>query len=243
MKVAFVGPTVPDAVRLAGNTLTIRPPARQGDVLRAVRDGAAAIGLIDGNFEYVAPVWHKEILFALSEGVAVFGAASMGALRAAECADFGMAGIGEIFRQYVSGEAEDDSDVALLHAPEELGYAPLTIPLVNVRATLRRLLELRSFSVEDAACVEEAVSSLFYKERTWGAIAARARLMTSGDALIGKLRAGYVDQKRADGLELLEALRSHPGERQHVKCQWTFHATSLWKRALDPLPYSTGEPA
>ncbi len=79
MKVAFVGPTVPDAVRLAGNTLTIRPPARQGDVLRAVRDGAAAIGLIDGNFEYVAPVWHKEILFALSEGAAVFGAASMGA--------------------------------------------------------------------------------------------------------------------------------------------------------------------
>jgi hypothetical protein len=238
MKVVFVGPTVPDAVRLAGDTLTIRPPARQGDVLRAVHDGAAAIGLIDGNFEHVAPVWHKEILFALSEGVAVFGAASMGALRAAECADFGMAGIGEIFRQYASGEAEDDSDVALLHAPEELGYAPLTIPLVNVRATLRRLLELRSLSVEDAADVEEAASSLFYKERSWGAIAARARLVTNGDALIGKLRAGYVDQKRADGLELLETLRSHTGERQHAKCQWTFHATSLWARALDPLPTS-----
>lgn len=243
MKVVFVGPTVPDAVRLAGDALTIRPPARQGDVLRAVHDGAAAIGLIDGNFEHVAPVWHKEILFALSQGVAVFGAASMGALRAAECADFGMAGIGEIFRQYASGEAEDDSDVALLHAPEELGYAPLTIPLVNVRATLRRLLELQSLSVEDAADVEEAASSLFYKERSWGAIAAHARLITSGDALIRKLRAGYVDQKRADGLELLETLRSHTGERQHAKCQWTFHATSLWARALDPLPTSTNKPA
>lgn len=243
MKVVFVGPTVPDAVRLAGDALTICPPARQGDVLRAVHDGAAAIGLIDGNFEHVAPVWHKEILFALSEGVAVFGAASMGALRAAECADFGMAGIGEIFRQYASGEAEDDSDVALLHAPEELGYAALTIPLVNVRATLRRLLELRSLSVEDAADVEEAASSLFYKERSWGAIAANARLITGGDALIRKLRAGYVDQKRADGLELLETLRSHTGERQHAQCQWTFHATSLWARALDPLPTSTNKPA
>ncbi|MFQ6162987.1 TfuA-like protein [Sinorhizobium meliloti] len=243
MKVVFVGPTVPDAVRLAGDALTIRPPARQGDVLRAVHDGAAAIGLIDGNFEHVAPVWHKEILFALSQGVAVFGAASMGALRAAECANFGMAGIGEIFRQYASGEAEDDSDVALLHAPEELGYAALTIPLVNVRATLRRLLELRSLSVEDAADVEEAASSLFYKERSWGAIAANARLITGGDALIRKLRAGYVDQKRADGLELLETLRSHPGERQHAKCEWTFRATSLWARALDPLPTSTNEPA
>ena len=88
MKVVFVGPSFPDIGKLSD--VEIRPPACQGDVMRAVRDGATAIGLIDGQFEFVAPVWHKELLFALSQNIGVFGAASMGALRAAECAAFGM---------------------------------------------------------------------------------------------------------------------------------------------------------
>lgn len=243
MKVVFVGPTVPDAAGLTDGKLTIRAPASQGDILRAVHDGAAAIGLIDGNFEYVAPVWHKEILFALSEGVAVFGSASMGALRAAECAAFGMAGIGEIYRQYATGELEDDSDVALLHAPEELGYAPLTLPLVNIRSTLRRLLEARSLSAEDAARIEEAASSVFYKERTFTAIAARASIVTSDDLDIDRLRTSYVDQKRLDGLELLKVLASQPDVRQIAARDWEFRSTSLWERALDYAQPSTNEPA
>ena len=94
MKVLFVGPSLPDAAVLCGRTIHVRPPAAHGDVLAAVRAGATAIGIVDGNFEHVAPVWHKEILHALDKGIAVFGAASMGALRAAECHTFGMVGIG-----------------------------------------------------------------------------------------------------------------------------------------------------
>ncbi len=236
MRVVFVGPTVPDAAEIAGGAILVRPPATQGDILRAVRDGANAIGLIDGNFEHVPPVWHKEILFALSEGVTVLGAASMGALRAAECDAFGMVGIGAIYRQYATGETEDDSDVALLHAPEELGYAPLTLPLVNVRATLRRLSERRTIAAEHAAAVAQAAAKLFYKERSWSAIITGARLPPDAerDALATKLRAGYVDQKRADALELFEELGriSGPGQSQQ---EWTFNATSLWTRLRDRI--------
>ncbi len=85
MKVIFVGPSLPDAASFAGDDAFVCPPAVQGDVLAAVKRGASVIGLIDGGFEYTAPVWHKEILYALSQNVAVLGAASMGALRAAEC--------------------------------------------------------------------------------------------------------------------------------------------------------------
>ena len=42
--------------------------------------GYRRIGIIDGHFGNVPSVWHKEILFALSKGVEVSGAASMGAL-------------------------------------------------------------------------------------------------------------------------------------------------------------------
>ncbi|AUX80337.1 MULTISPECIES: TfuA-like protein [Sinorhizobium] len=234
MKILFVGPTVPDAARIAGDALAVRPPATQGDLVRAVNEGATAIGLIDGNFEYVAPVWHKEILFALSQGVAVLGAASMGALRAAECAPFGMVGIGAVFRQYIDGETVDDSDVALLHAPRELGYAPLTVPLVNLRATLRHLTEQNLLSHSDAARTADAAASLFYKERSWAAIFARAGFASGTDAVM--LRANYVDQKRIDALELLEALQRMPAERRAAPRDWNFNATSLWTTMLSRLP-------
>ena len=143
MKALFAGPSLyGDIVAgriAAAPDVVCRGPAAQGDVAAAVLDGATAIGLVDGRYEDVAAPWHKEILFALSEGVAVYGGGSLGALRAAECAHFGMIGVGEIFARYMSGDLVDDSAVAQLHAPAELDYLPLTEALVNVEATIRRL--------------------------------------------------------------------------------------------------------
>lgn len=166
MKIVFVGPTLPDAQRIAGDAITVLPPAVQSDILQATERGATAIGLVDGNFEQVAPVWHKEILYALTQGVQVFGAASMGALRAAECAPFGMTGIGEVYRQYAQCERVDDADVALIHSPAELGHLPLTLPLVNVDMTLRHLRDRQLLSAEAAAAIGGAAAGIFYKERT-----------------------------------------------------------------------------
>ncbi|RYG97907.1 MAG: antibiotic resistance protein, partial [Alphaproteobacteria bacterium] len=150
MKVVFVGPSLSNANDLSGHQIEIRPPAVQGDMLRAVRDGATVIGLVDGGFEYTAPVWHKEILYALSRRVAVVGAASMGALRAAECQPFGMVGVGRIFNDYASGELVDDADVALLHGPMEYGFRPITLPMVNIRATLKALEDRQIFTKVEA---------------------------------------------------------------------------------------------
>lgn len=57
------------------------PPASQGDVYRAAVKRPAAIGIIDGRFHDTPAVWHKEILWALAQGIPVYGSASMGALR------------------------------------------------------------------------------------------------------------------------------------------------------------------
>ena len=59
-------------------------PSAQGDVYRVAQERPSAIGIVDGYFEGVLSVWHKEILWAMAEGIHVFGSASMGALRAAE---------------------------------------------------------------------------------------------------------------------------------------------------------------
>jgi hypothetical protein len=98
-------------------------PAKAGDIADTVRlDNPRQIVLIDGLFHQSLAVWHKELVFALLEGVACIGAASMGALRAAEMHRYGMIGVGKIFQMYRDGE-EDDSLVAMDFEPGT--YRPL----------------------------------------------------------------------------------------------------------------------
>ena len=142
MKVLFAGPSLAkDLPQLRMRTipdLILAAPAACGDIAKATVEGATAIGIVDGYFEASRAIWHKEVLFALCSGVRVAGAASMGALRAAECSSFGMIGIGEVFSRYASGDLVDDADVAQIYAPAELGYLSLSEPWVNVEPTSRK---------------------------------------------------------------------------------------------------------
>ncbi len=225
MKVVFVGPSLPNACNMAADGIDIRPPACQGDVMQAVADGAAAIGLIDGQFATAAPVWHKELLFALSKNIPVYGAASMGALRAAECAAYGMTGIGKIFEDYASGARVDDADVALIYGPAELGYPPLSIPLVNAEATIANMAQLGLMEEVHCDKLRSAASQLFFKRRSWKTIAELAGV--EFEMLMRALKLGWVDQKKLDAMALLEAFST-----DLPKCQpsdWQFQATPLFR--------------
>ncbi|MBX5480261.1 MAG: hypothetical protein IRZ16_00205 [Myxococcaceae bacterium] len=168
--IVFLGPSLPaaEARRLAPRA-TFWPPARQGDIWRALKMRPRAIALIDGVFEAQPSVWHHELLAALDAGVAVFGASSMGALRAAELRDHGMVGIGRIFERYARGAA-DDGDVALLHADAEHGFRPLTVPLVNAEHAVELARRAKVLSPAEARAVLRAARALHYQERTWPAI-------------------------------------------------------------------------
>lgn len=237
MKIVFAGPSLPDAGLFCGPGITLRPPAVQGDILRSVLDGANVIGLIDGNFEFTAPVWHKEILYGLFQGVQIFGSSSMGALRAAECDRFGMIGIGEVYRRYVAEETTDDSDVALLHAPAELGYRPLTLPLVNLVSTIEHMVAEGRITHGQAAELTSAAGGIFYKERTWARIAEAADEIDPPlvAGFLEELRASYIDVKRADAIDLVDAVKKAENRRSQSKPSWDFHATSIWNSVLNEM--------
>ena len=148
--IVFAGPSLAGADAAMPMDFVLAPPARQGDVYRAAQMRPAAIGIIDGYFEGVPSVWHKEILWALSRGIPVYGSASIGALRAAEMQSCGMIGVGEIFSAYHDGVLEADDEVALLHGPAEAGFLGLTEPLVNVRATCRAAIADGAVADEEA---------------------------------------------------------------------------------------------
>jgi len=235
MKTLFAGPSLYGDIvggRIAAAPgIVCRGPAAQGDVAAAVLDGATAIGLVDGRYEDVAAPWHKEILFALSEGVAVYGGGSLGALRAAECAHFGMIGVGEIFARYVSGDLVDDSAVAQLHAPAELDHLPLTEALVNVEATIRRLAARRTIDSALAAALEASARGLFFKRMTFQAVIERAGAPAS---LIALLADNRVDQKRADALALVAQLQGRDDARA-AKPDWELARPVAWRRQIERL--------
>ncbi|WP_104400245.1 TfuA-like protein [Vibrio penaeicida] len=169
--IVFSGPSISiDDIKHHLPDADIRPPAKQGDIYIAVQEEPKIIALIDGFFERVPAVWHKEILYAMSRGIHVYGSSSMGALRAAELDSFGMVGIGEIYQQFTSGKLEDDDEVALIHAPAHLGYQPISRAMVDLRNDLSRTTERNLISTSLATCIEHDLKALWYPNRTLEAL-------------------------------------------------------------------------
>ena len=229
--VVFVGPSLAGAPVAAPPGVAIEGPAAAGDVYRAARGGARVIGLADGVFEDRPTVWHKEILWALERGVRVIGAASLGALRAAECAPFGMVGIGRIFERARDGGIEDDSDLAVVHAPAELGWQPLTEARLNVRATLDAAVAAGVLSRRDGRALGVRAAETPFRRLTW-AVLTEPLDAAARDRLTAWLPAGRIDLKRADALALLDAVAAAAGAPAPPPAGFRLAETRYWRAAV-----------
>lgn len=230
--IVFVGPTLrPEEIAAAGEFLCL-PPVAQGDVYRAALRRPRAIGIIDGYFSGARSVWHKEILWAISEGIHFFGSASMGALRAAELHNLGMRGIGRIFETFRDGVLEDDDEVAVVHGPAEIGYLPASEAMVNIRATLALTEAKGVLSPGSRRALEAFAKALFFADRNWPALLAGAAAHGVPDSELAALRdwlpEGRVDQKRLDALEMLAAMTETLAAGEPMRPAFHFEWTHLW---------------
>jgi hypothetical protein len=242
----FIGPTI--SVREAREFLgaAFLPPARQGDIMRVVSTlKPQAIGLIDGYFQSVPSVWHKEILWAIHRGVHVFGAASMGALRAAELTTFGMRGIGRIYEGYRDGllsgcggaPFEDDDEVAVVHGPADAGYIALADAMVNIRCTLANACAAGIVDEKERDHLVSIAKSIFFPERSYTLMIARAVEAGVDATQLAKLEAwlpaGRVNQKKIDAIALLKTMNSFlASDPAPARAAFAFQHTTLWETAL-----------
>ena len=213
--VIFLGPSLPIAEAREILDAVYLPPAKQSDLLSAVTTYSPdIIGLIDGVFLSLPSVWHKEILYALEQGVAVYGASSMGALRAAETEAFGMIGVGEIYQMYARGELLDDDEVVMVHGPKDTEYRRLSEPMVNVRATFHRAKNEGIINKNLCEQLTAIAKSIYFPERTFSAIFRQAATAGILPDILEKMahfaKENYVDIKRQDAISLLETLRDLP---------------------------------
>jgi hypothetical protein len=240
--IVFLGPTLPRAQATGILDASYLPPAEQGSVVRAVRTYMPrAIVLIDGSFGTVPAVRHKEILWALAKGIPIFGAASIGALRAAELAAVGMQGYGFIFRWYSMTLLADDDEVAVAMCPPELGAAPLSEALINIRLTLRRAMRAGIVTADERRTLEQLARDTHFVDRSYPRLLADAQSAmshgpgTSLDRLAEWLPSGALDTKREDAIGLLTNLARHPELTRKRPDSPPFRLTEAWAYDLDQV--------
>lgn len=237
MNIVYAGPTLSHSHIKQHLDCVCLPPVSHGDILDALLENPVAIGIIDGYFEGVPSVWHKEVLYAMDQGVRVYGSASMGALRAAELNAFGMVGVGQIFEHYRDGLLEDDDEVAVLHGPEEAGFVTASVPLVNIRATLEKASKDHIINQSEKDALLKLAKNTFYKQRSWN------RLLLNVDELFGEpsisekftlwLSQHKVDQKRADAVSMLKLMNDDTlNDSAYSAKRYYFQWTSVWDVAF-----------
>ncbi|MFI9832904.1 TfuA-like protein [Streptomyces sp. NPDC051913] len=205
----FVGPTLPtDEGLLAHQSVRRRPPVRHGDLFDTAIADTDTVVLIDGIYHQAPALRHKEILAAMTRGVRVIGAASLGALRAAELWPYGMGGVGNVYRSYRNLEIVGDDEVAVGQDP--MTGRALTWPMVNCRYAINLAVNSRILTGPKAAGLLDALHAVYYPQRTYAAIraACHAQDATGFADWVGERRSEdpyFGDIKRSDALSAVRA--------------------------------------
>jgi hypothetical protein len=232
----FLGPSLPVCDARGALDAVYLPPVAAADVCRLWRNRPRAIGIVDGYFEHTPAVWHKEILWIMEQGVHVFGAAGMGALRAAELNSFGMRGVGQVYEAFRDGVLDRDDEVAVAYQAGQDGYLPTSEAMVNIRATLQSARDQHVISPATQQLLTAAAAGLFYQDRRWPTLF-HATLNEGANtdevaALRDWLPTGRIDQQADDTLAMLAgmgAFLATDPDPQHVP--WTVANTARWMAA------------
>ncbi|WP_262299665.1 TfuA-like protein [Microvirga sesbaniae] len=238
--VVFLGPSLErdTAIGILGGCYL--PPAEQGSVVNAVQMyDPRTIVLIDGSFASVPAVRHKELLWAISKGVQVIGAASIGALRAAELHEFGMTGYGFIYRWYRATIGADDDEVAVAMSPIEIGAQPLTEALIDIRLTLRFAARMGVICEDTHKSLIRIARAMDFRDRTYSTIleAAKTELPANSRESLSRLAEWIVDhainQKASDAKGLLSALSNKDTKIVLKSTSQPFRMTDAWLADLE----------
>ena len=207
----FCGPSMSGHER--PRDVDLYPPATRGSLLEAISAGYTVLGFIDGALESPDVVPLAELRQALATpGLRLIGGASMGAVRAVQLEAAGMQGAGRIFRLFRRGYLSDSDEVYVLHAPGALRYRPLTLPLVNIRYTLRRMRRRGYITAIDEDALVAYMRDVPWFDRDRQSLSA-AVYTTCGSSrrtqVVHWFDRMYWDAKHDDAMSVISAVHKH----------------------------------
>jgi hypothetical protein len=243
----FLGPTLSVADARAELDAVYLPPVSAGDIFRLGGKNPRVVGIIDGCFEHVPSVWHKEIMWIMARGVHVFGGAGLGALRAAELDGFGMRGVGRVYQAVKDGTLDRDDEVAVAWEEGPDGYRAVSEAMVSIRATLEAAnrAEIIADATRDALIA--AGTAQFYRDRTWPALLDAGKAAGADPAELTALRqwlpSGRVDQQADDAIAMLRQIRDFlAAGPDPLRVPWTLANTTRWLAAKEYADAAGAEP-
>jgi hypothetical protein len=205
----FSGPSL-DHETIKGNLeveAVVNEPIKGGDILTLLstndRERVSHIHIIDGYYYNVPSVRHKEILQALEQGVIVSGCSSMGAIRAAECREYGMIGTGKVYEYYQNSFMTGDDEVSVVHHPAPK-YTTTSTALINIRFALDKLICLNKITENEKDEVIGYFKNISFGERHIRNLKKSPKFKHYYDLLVEV----YIDWKKKDAIDSLQLLGS-----------------------------------
>ena len=211
------------------------PPVQRGDILSDIEDGVNSILILDGLFHQALSVSPSEIMDALRHGIRVFGASSMGALRAAELEAYGMVGVGEIFEHIRNEYAFRDDFLGQVFVDGIPQVQEASVTYVEFEINLKLLLRRRQITRVTYEYLSALYAELHYAERNLLTLAARVQsecqspeqlLSAATCALSAMTRPKHRDARKAmrvvsryyDQTARLNGLLRHPLNSSSSRC-------------------------
>lgn len=180
----FIGPSGRGIDFTSYKTCVFHEPIRHGDLLRLDLAPGDVVGIVDGVFFDQPAIRHREILDALERQLIVVGGSSMGALRAADLAQFGMIGVGQVFSWIREGVITADHEVTIIHGSKERGFVPITVALVSVRFALAEVVRRMLLPESTCRTVIELFGRIYFADRTLAALAKICKTAGISDSVV-----------------------------------------------------------
>lgn len=181
-------------------------PIQRGDLSQAIKENPDIIAIIDGVFHQNSAVGHKEILNVMNKGIAVYGASSMGALRASELDSLGMIGIGYVYNQYTTGKVDSDDDVAVMLDGDTL--EALSEPLINMDYVFSNALRENIIDESEKEELIKITKDTYYPQRNYAQTLRKSSLSDDKKGKLIDFIRQSPDIKKEDAKELLITIKN-----------------------------------
>lgn len=181
-------------------------PIKRGNLSLALKENPDIIAIIDGVFHQSSAVGHKEILKVIKNGVKVYGASSMGALRASELDSLGMVGVGYVYNQYATGEVDSDDDVAVMLDSDTL--EALSEPLINMKYVFTEAVNESIISESEKDELMNIAKKTYYPQRNYAKTLSDSSLDNDTKSRLIDFIRTSPNIKKEDAKELLKTIKN-----------------------------------
>jgi hypothetical protein len=193
-----------------GVEVIYKKPIQRGDLGSAVKENSNIIAIIDGVFHQNSAVGHKEILGVMNKGIKVYGASSMGALRASELDTLGMIGVGYVYSQYATGKVDSDDDVAVMLDADTL--EALSEPLINMDYVFSNAVSENIIDESEKDELIKIAKDTYYPQRNYAQTLSKSGLSDDKKGKLIDFIRQSPDIKKEDAKELLETIKNEIGK-------------------------------